>query len=259
MHELNLDLKSRPAFYQGLVKPVLKTDNLYQPFEQSHALLTISVGQEVHEGEKFLATLNLVNQSFARCTICVDDTLQRHTLAMGGELTSEDLFDYSRKLGNQWLVRNFSAYSQLSIPYEIIRWNKWLTHPGYSETYQKIKDLYEKGPSAFAVAEIFDRTSRYFLDRYLPRLGEISLAQREKAEHLSLIYLFEECTALCLWAMEGYDYEVYPSHRSEAMSLIHALLVEPIYQAAVTSVWVKFKNRKQLKPQVLEVLHDGES
>lgn len=38
-------------------------------------LITISVGQIVHEGEKFKAVLELVNNSFKKCTIAVCDTL----------------------------------------------------------------------------------------------------------------------------------------------------------------------------------------
>ncbi len=66
------------------IKPAFKYDATHAPipFDQAHCLLTISVGQEVHEGEPFAATVALVRQQFARCTLLIDDTLQRHTLAL---------------------------------------------------------------------------------------------------------------------------------------------------------------------------------
>ena len=45
----------------------LKSYDLSNKFNS--CILTISVGQNVHEGEKIKATLNLINKNFKKCTI----------------------------------------------------------------------------------------------------------------------------------------------------------------------------------------------
>ncbi len=55
------------------IKPVFKYDTTHAPisFDQAHCLLTISIGQEVHEDESFAATTALARQQFARCTLFI--------------------------------------------------------------------------------------------------------------------------------------------------------------------------------------------
>ena len=56
------------------IKPVFRCDeHLKRRFNKSKCLLTISVGQEMHEGEKFLSTIALVDRCFDACVMLVDD------------------------------------------------------------------------------------------------------------------------------------------------------------------------------------------
>ncbi len=64
-----------------------------------------------------------------------------------------------------------------------------------------------------------------------------------------LDYLIEECTALCLWPEINAHFEVYPSKRNLAMSQTHQRFVLPQYPHLLHSIAIKFKNRKQFKPQ----------
>ena len=60
---------------------------------QVHApscLLGVSVGQAYHEGEKFSAAIDLLNQTFSQCLILVCDSLQRHTLMLEHRAMSEE-------------------------------------------------------------------------------------------------------------------------------------------------------------------------
>ena len=56
----------------------------------SDCILHISVGQEYHEGEKLIATMDLINETFRSCTIMLCDTLQRHTLKLSYPNLSDD-------------------------------------------------------------------------------------------------------------------------------------------------------------------------
>ena len=232
------------------IKPVFKFDQTNSiPFEQAHCLLTISVGQEVHEGEKFIATVQLVREHFTACTMLIDDTLQRHTMALNNpEHTAEDFLASSRFEGERWLERNRTYYENLP-NLKILRWDQWLMHPQYHSTSNHIQKLFVQD---LAVQEAFNQTIRIFLQRYTQRLSPESRAQFDltRAYQLCFDYLIEECTAMCLWPELECHYEVYPSPRNVAMAYIHQHCVLPKHPKLLHAVAIKFKQRKQFKPQV---------
>lgn len=229
------------------IKPVFKCKDIEkQAFKHSKCLLTISVGQEVHEGEKFIATLELVNSSFASCIMLIDDSLQRHSMALDTKEDASSFYNQSIHEGDLWLERNRKYYKNLSILDNIIRWDKWLYHPNYAETEKKIKGLINEDAN-YKLA--FVNTVDEFLRRYYQRLIEKVNFDMERARSLCMNYLLEECTALCLWPELGCHFEVYPSKRNLAMDETHKRFVLPGYPGLLHSVAIKFKNRKQLKPQ----------
>lgn len=235
------------------VKPIFKSKDVFskEMLKYSRCLLTISVGQEVHESEKFLATIRLVNDHFASCVVLIDDTVQRHTMALQRKEDPDFFYEQSLKEGDLWLFRNQTHLNHLTIPHEIIRWNRWLEHPSYEEKNEAIKTLMEIDP---LYKKIFIDTVSEFLRRYYSRLARKATAFFEKDFILCLNYLIEECTALCLWPDLDCHFEVYPSKRNLAMDETHKRLVLPKYPNLLNALSIKFKNRKQLKPQHFELL-----
>jgi tRNA-dependent cyclodipeptide synthase len=228
------------------IKPVFKCPQEYKDrFLESTCLLTISVGQEVHEGDKFEATIDLINGQFKNITILIDDVLQRHSMMLVSTQTPEDIYQHSLEEGDLWLARNHSVYSRLSSPYNIIRWENWYLHTQYQSTHNKIKALYANDQE---FAESFNATTSVFLERFMRRQPTLT-KNYDTAFQLCLDYLFEECSALCLWVEEGYHFEVYPSQRNLAMSITHEKLIKPNHPNFLLPVAIKFKNRKQLKAQ----------
>ena len=71
-----------------------KLNDLNDDNKFNSCMLTVSVGQLVHEGQKFQATLDLINRNFSQCTIGVCDTLQRHSLAILANVESDNLYAY---------------------------------------------------------------------------------------------------------------------------------------------------------------------
>lgn len=113
-------------------------------FSSSSCLLTISVGNSNHEGEKFNATINLVNKSFKSCTIMVGDVLQRHNISVTvPNVNEQKAYDMALSRGTMWVERNKKIYEQLTIPYNIIRWNKWLAHHNFKDRLIKVDQLYQ--------------------------------------------------------------------------------------------------------------------
>ena len=237
------------------VRAVFKCpDSFKDRFHESKCLLTISVGQEVHEDDKFLATLELVNNAFAFCTICVDDTLQRHSMGLYNNTNAESCYDISLVEGDNWLERNKHLYEQLTLPYEIVRWNKWLHHPSYSDIHAEISESYISDPEYRAA---FDDSIEDFLTRFQRRLKPSHLFDYQKGFDTCRDYLFEECVAMCLWQNEGYHFEVYPSQRNAAMTKTHERYIKPSAPHLLNAVAIKFKNRKQHKPQHFAQIADA--
>lgn len=229
------------------IKPVFRcADADKKVFKNSQCLLTISVGQEIHEGEKFDTTIELVNNSFKSCIMLIDDTLQRHTMALNRKENSDFFYDISLKEGDLWLARNEIYYKKLTILNKVIRWDSWLQHPNYFEQQSKIISLIE---SDFVYRKAFEETIDEFLERYIRRKSDKADMNMERAHSLCFNYLVEECSALCLWVELSCNFEVYPNRRNRVMDETHKRFVLQDHPNLLHSVAIKFKNRKQLYPQ----------
>ena len=64
---------------------------------------------------------------------------------------------------------------------------------------------------------------------------------RQQAFDNCLQYLKEECSVMCLWAMEKYDFEVYPSGRNRSMEATHKRLIKPANPNLLKIVGIRFK------------------
>jgi hypothetical protein len=214
----------------------------YNILKESRCLLTISVGQEVHEEAKFLATVELVNSNFASCIMLIDDSLQRHSMALNQTQNADYFYEAAIIAGDAWLARNQTIYQKLKNLEEIVRWDRWLQHPHYQSQQEQIKNLLTEKKT---YQQRFDETIHTFLSRN----NRLQNTQLERAEGLCLDYLIEECTALCLWPEMDCHFELYPSKRNLAMTETHQHFVLPQYPTLLHPIGIKFKNRKQLKPQ----------
>lgn len=187
-------------------------------------VLCLSVsGKKVHEGEEFLAVIKLINRSFKECTILIDDSIQRHTMKIDSSLDEKSLYDLAVEEGDNWLERNINFYSQLKIPYKIMRWDDWSTHQNYNASHRRIVDFYQKNDSYQAAV---NKNIEEFLERYQAHHENFQF-DYEKAFSYCWEYLMEECAVMCLWAEAGYAFEVYPTSRNKAMTATYELLIKP--------------------------------
>jgi hypothetical protein len=181
----------------------------------------------------------------------IDDSLQRHTMVLDREESADELHDIAVAEGDSWLVRNEKYYSKLD-NLTIIRWDRWLNHPNYRSEQAMLKQVMHED---FTYKQIFDNTITEFLTRYCARLIAREDFNQERGYQLCFDYLLEECTAMTLWPELGCHFEVYPSKRNFAMDETHKRFVLPHYPDLLHAVAVKFKNRKQLKPQQFNLLN----
>lgn len=202
-------------------------------FSISNCLALISMDSLSHEGEKFRATVDLINRSFKSCTILVGDTLYRHNLMKELPTSSKaDVYLKSLELGDCWIKRNQAIVERLTIPYEITRWSKWLEHPDFENRLLQIEALYEKD-------NIFKNNFDLAVDEYLGRGLKSSGHEGDFAACLS--YLKEECAIMTLWVTNHYDFELYPSGRNMAMAITYEYLIKPRFPHLLKPVALRFK------------------
>lgn len=206
-------------------------------FPQSSCLMPISVGQAIHEGAKFAAVIKLINSSFKHCTILVDDSVQRHTMGITNDASADALYQMAVAEGDAWLARNEYAFMQLTIPFEIRRWDDWFNSVNYINSYQRVRQLYDSNEH---YRQAIHANIEEFLSRYLKNHPEIPVND-ERAVALCLDYLLEECAVMCLWTEKAYDFEVYPSGRNKAMAATYDQLIKPYYPDYLRPVALRFK------------------
>src|SRR3990167_715296 len=212
-----------------------------KPFENSSCIMPISVGQNLkhHEGEEFIATMKLVDRSFSSCTLVVDDSVQHYGMMIWSREPKNAIYFQAILEGDRWLSQNKNAYESLSIPYKILRWNDWVAHPSYSSQRALIDELYESNASYrqavnFTINEYIQRRSRH----------AVNPIDQALATYCCLKYLLEECAVMSLWALEGYDFEVYPTGRNAAMKAAYDALVKSSYPGKLLSVSLEFRSRR---------------
>jgi len=99
----------------------------------------ISVGQEYHEGDKFLATVEWARTRFEDISLNLCDSLQRHNFEFLG-LSPFSAFSLSLKKGDEWLERNSRALSLINP--QITRWEDWKKDPRWYEIKNDTDKLY---------------------------------------------------------------------------------------------------------------------
>jgi len=214
--------------------------NERETFSHSSCLMPISIGQPVHEGDKLIATLKLVNKNFKQCVILIDDTVQRHTLKiLSPNKTLDTLYDQALGDGDRWLNEYKSYINQcLNISYKIIRWDKWLYHKNYKNYQEAVLKLYDNN---VLFKEAFDKNIFNFLSRFSSKHGLETSFDWNKSALICLDYLIEECACMCLWVEEKCEFELYPTGRNESMSATYEYLISPNYPGLLKPVALRFK------------------
>lgn len=207
-------------------------------FNKSRCIVPISVGQPIHEGSKFAATMELINRTFKECVILIDDVVQRHTMRIAEpKLDEHELYNKAKLEGQQWLSRNKKSCDLLDIPFKIITWEKWLNHKNFTFAYKEILNQYNNN---IALRQAFCENIEDFLDRYKKNNNKIKF-NYDMAFSLCLDYLKEECACMCLWTEEECAFEVYPHGRNKAMSATYKFIIQEKYPHLLKSVALRFK------------------
>lgn len=219
-------------------------------FKKSRCLLTISVGQESHENERFIATMKLIDASFSSCLISLHDTLQRHTIAINQDHDAEFFHDTAKIFGDKWLERNKKHYESIADRLVIIRWDDWLNMPEFPDKRNSIVLETNRDKK---YKELFDASINEYLNRYIKRLKRPDLFDRGRAERVCFDYLVEECAVLCLWPKLSCQFEIYAGTHNAAIEETRERFVHSGFPELVRPVSIGFNHRPDLKPQQFEI------
>jgi len=214
-----------------------------EKLKEKSCLFTISVGQQTHEGEHFRATIELLNATFKSCTMLVDDSLQRHTIAIQQEFEPEYYYEMSIKEGDLWLERNEKYYGKLTNLEKIIRWDTWLKHADFDLKRNAILNLIEQD-STYKSA--FEQSINEFTIKLQERTTDNKYVDIERAKRLSFDFIVEECTALCLWPELNCHYEVYPNLHNSAINETRQRFVLAYTPHLINQITLGFRNAAQL-------------
>ncbi|HRC27107.1 MAG TPA: hypothetical protein PKX87_06725, partial [Alphaproteobacteria bacterium] len=153
------------------------------------------MGNKWQDGRYLESQIRLVNQRFKKCFVHMGDTLQRHNLT--DRLGSEDAHQAARIMGSAWLARNADALDQLEIPYEIIRWDHWLTHPEFPALHAAMREYYD---------------SNIFFRKIVGRDVALFTARNPEANPSRCVdYLLEEAAADTLFCRQNPVARLYPA------------------------------------------------
>jgi len=225
---------------------------LEQHFKSSKCLLLISVGQEAHEGRHFEKTIELLNSSFAESCVLLGDSIQRYTMSLA---STQHLPDYyyqiSIKEGDAWLLRNGASLSKLKIPYSIIRWDYWLSHPDFP----KMKELLEIALDQDAdYHDAFTKTVNVYLERYQKQRHPVENLNLQRSESICFNYLLEECAIFCLWPELSCEFEIYPNAHNLAIQATKQKFLTQSFPNLLHSVSLRFRHAGYMKPLQFEAL-----
>lgn len=199
--------------------------------------LTISMDNAVTTGNKLKSIIYKTNKSFSHCYFMLCDTLNRHTLMINNpNLEESEAQIIAFNQGNEWLKLNNHLFNELSIPFNIIRWDYWLNHKNYSKKMNIIISEFNNNKS---YRKAFYENTKIYLNRKYVNIIE------EKQLINCIRYLQEECAVMLLWAEAGYNCELYPAERNLAMSKTYEIFIKPFTNENIlVPIKIDVKTRK---------------
>ena len=207
-------------------------------FPTSHCVVAVSVGQEANDGDRFKATLELVNNNFSECMILVGDSLQRHNLVFLENRFDNDIYQRSIDLGNEWMARNINSSNSLTIPHAIKRWDEWLKSPQFAPLLDYVKHYYETN---MILNDAVNSSINEFVSRIKTRQTPNNDIAIDVMINASRNYLLEEIAILVLMLPEeNYNYIIYPGKKIKALEASFSLLLKDGYKHLMQ--WVRVHN-----------------
>ncbi len=175
-------------------------------------MLSISIGQQRHEGERLASMIRWINLHFKQCYIDLSDSLQRYNHIAAG-LSEEDAWRRSLQDGLDWMERNQAALETLSIPYKVFHWDSWLKDAEFPPVRDMVQKIYADG-DLFRDAVIEDA------EEFVQRSADREYSTR--ALTCSISYILEELAVFTLMGKKLDATRVYPGRELKSAKILRA-------------------------------------
>lgn len=187
----------------GAYKVLVKGQSTWVNYKT--ATLGISVGKDIHEGEKFEALCLWANERFEHVSILICDSLQRYNLMIKDTLSEDFALHKSIKEGDKWLERNSKALNLLKNK-TIIRWDDYRLRPEFEEKLKLVNNHYNNN-ERFKTG-VNKQATNMFCRQYIDKPAEGAFF--EKLTTLSVKYILEETAISSIIETEIKSINVYP-------------------------------------------------
>ena len=206
--------------------------------------LGISVGQRYHEGHELELLLRWVADRFDKCHILLGDTLQRFNYPemLAGDPERARL--KARLAGDAWLRRNLGRIEELTIPFEISRWDDWLNDTRYKANFELVSAVFSSNQT-FRDSVYWDATD------YLRR-GDTQEGLSSKRVELCTQYIIEELSVTAIMNSKEQFVDVYPGSELATDRLIREKrfpgLPKSLFDTKYTEVRIRDDGKDETEP-----------
>ena len=199
----------------------VKGPKTYKQFP--HYCLGVSLCSRNHEGEALKAIVSWLNGAGStRGVIDFSDTLHRHNLMIEENLSEEEARKKTLDISGRWLDAHHRILGQINTPYEIISWDRWLSHDKFAAYEQQFRDAF-RTQQEFRIAVLRD------VDGYFRRRFDTGLERADtRAAELSIAFLIEELAAHSILYEERPSAVIYPGRQQESFRMAREGLVRDV-------------------------------
>lgn len=177
--------------------------------------LGVSLCSRNHEGEALEAIIDWINKThFNKGIIDLSNTLHRYNFMIEEGLSEDDARRKTLEISDKWFNEHHESLTKLQAPYEIISWDRWLSHP-------KFIDYESQFRSAFSSDENFRKAVLTDVGSYFRRRFNMSVGEAEpEAVWLSASFLIEELAAHSILYEDFPCAVIYPGRQQESFKLV---------------------------------------
>lgn len=171
----------------------------------NRCIISISQGQECHNGDKLDALLYWGIENHEECILNISDTLHRHNLIRNG-MDRDKAYLKSFAMGNEWAIQNKAILDKhRACLKQIHRWNDWLYHHDFDDVHHGVIKYFNE-------CDAFRNTALSDVERFVERKeNQQEGSAIEIKFNNSLDYLLEETAAYIIMSRHYQANRVYPA------------------------------------------------
>lgn len=192
----------------------IKPKNNIKQFNKKKACLGISLDSTNHAGENLRKIIDFINDNFDSLIIDLSDTLYTHHYMATG-ISHAEAYYKSRAEGDKWIKKHSDILNEITVPFQIIRWDQWTSDSDYKAISDEFYTLFEEN-TTFKNAVVAD------IKQYYKRKLDINIDNVSyNSLRSSIAYIIEEISCHTILTRQYPDVTVvYPGKQLESYKVI---------------------------------------